>query len=98
MKTYQIDIDDKLLPQLKSVLNLLPPDGVRLYNKKGIEIQLNVDDMEFSDELKTAIEEGIEELNKGEGVAHDNVLNELQAKYPNLISVRASLRGMKQSL
>lgn len=84
MKTFQIDIDDKLLPQLKRVLNLLPPDGVKLYNKKGLEIQLNVDDMELSDELRMAIEDGIEELDKGEGVAHEDVLNELHAKYPNL--------------
>ena len=84
MKTFQIDIDDKLLPQLKRVLNLLPPDGVRLYNKKGLEIQLNVDNVELSDELRMAIEDGIEELDKGEGVAHENVLNELHAKYPNL--------------
>jgi hypothetical protein len=84
MKTYQIDIDDKLLPQLKRILNLLPPKGVRLYNQNGKEIQLNTDDTELSDELRMAIEEGTDELDKGEGIAHDNVINELQAKYPNL--------------
>jgi hypothetical protein len=84
MKTYQLDIDDKLLPQLKRVLNLLPPEGVRLYNKKGMKIQLDVDELELSDEFRAAIEEGIEELDRGEGVAHENVVNELQAKYPNL--------------
>jgi predicted transcriptional regulator len=29
-----------------------------------------------------AIDEGIAELDKGEGITHENVLHELQAKYP----------------
>lgn len=84
MKTYQIDIDDKLFPELKRILNLLPPDGVKLYNQNGYEIQLDTDDLELTNELRIAIDEGIAELDGGEGVTHENVLHELQAKYPNL--------------
>jgi hypothetical protein len=84
MKTYQIDIDDKLLPQFKRILNLLPSDGVRLYNKNGKEIQLHTDEIEISEELRKAIDEGIAELDNGEGIIHENVVNELQAKYPHL--------------
>jgi hypothetical protein len=84
MKTYQIDIDDKLFPELKRILNLLPSNGVKLYNQNGYEIQLDTNDLELTDELRMAIDEGIAELDRGEGITHENVLNELQAKYPNL--------------
>ena len=84
MKTYQIDIDDKLFPELKRILNLLPPNGVRLYNQKGKEIPLDTKDVELTEELIMAINEGISELDNGEGITHENVMDELQAKYPNL--------------
>jgi hypothetical protein len=84
MKTYQIDIDDKLFPELKRILNLLPSNGVKLYNQNGYEIQLDPSDLELTDELRMAIDEGIAELDRGEGIIHENVLHELQAKYPNL--------------
>jgi hypothetical protein len=84
MKTYQIDIDDKLFPELKRILNLLPPDGVKLYNQNGYEIQLDTGDLELTDELRMAIDEGIAELDRGEGITHENVLHELQARYTNI--------------
>lgn len=84
MKTYQIDIDDKLFPELKRMLNLLPPNGVRLYNQKGKEIPLDANDVVLTEELIKSINEGISELDKGEGIAREDVVNELQARYPNL--------------
>ena len=84
MKTYQLDIDDELFPEFKRILNLFPPNSVKLYTKNGYEIQLDTDDRELTDDLKKAIEEGIEELDRGEGIAHENVVRELQAKYPKL--------------
>jgi len=84
MKTYQIDIDEKLFPELKRILNLFPPNGVKLFNQNGLEIQLEADDLELTDEFRMAVEEGIEELDRGEGIPHEIMLNELKAKYPNL--------------
>ena len=84
MKTYQIDIDDKLFPELKRILSLLPLDGVKLYNQNGYEIRLDTGDLELTNELRMAIDEGIAELDRGEGITHENVLHELQAKYANL--------------
>jgi len=84
MKTYQIDIEDNLFPELKRVLNLLPKNGVKLYKHDGYEIQLDADDFELTDELKAALEEGIAELDRGEGIPHEQVVAEMQAKYPNL--------------
>jgi len=82
MKTYQIEIDDKLFPELKRILKLLPQEGVKLYNQNGYEIQLDTSDLELTDELRMAIDEGIAELDRGEGISNENVLNELHAKYP----------------
>lgn len=85
MKTYQLDIDDKFSPEFKRILNLFPPDSVKLYTKNGHEIQLDADDdLNLTDEFKKAIEEGIAELDRGEGIAHEHVVNELQARYPKL--------------
>lgn len=84
MKTYQIDIDDNLFPELKRVLNLLPKNGVKLYKHNGYEIQLDTDDFELTDELKAALDEGIAALDRGEGIPHEQVVAEMQAKYPNL--------------
>ncbi len=84
MKTYQLDIDDKFSPEFKRILSLFPPNSVKLYTKKGYEIHLDANDMELSDELKKTIEEGIAELDRGEGIIHENVVHELQAKYPKL--------------
>ncbi len=84
MKTYQIDIEDKLFPELKRILNFSPRNGVRLYNQDGYEIQLDSGDLEITDELKKAIDDGIAELDRGEGKTHENVLHELETKYPNL--------------
>ena len=84
MKTYQIDIEDNLFPELKKVLNLLPKNGVRLYKHDGYEIQLDSDEFELTDELKAALDEGIASLDRGEGIPHEQVIAEMQAKYPNL--------------
>ena len=84
MKTYQIDIDEKLFPELKRILNLFPPNGVKLFNQNGLEIQLEADDLELTDEFRMAIEEGIAELDRGEGIPHENILHEFKAKYPYL--------------
>jgi predicted transcriptional regulator len=35
----------------------------------------------FSDEQKTEIEESIAELNRGEGISHEQVMKEMKAKY-----------------
>lgn len=40
--------------------------------------------MEVTDELILAIEEGIAELDKGEGIPHEIVLDSLQANYPDM--------------
>ena len=84
MKTYQLDIDDELFPEFKRILNSFPSNSVKLYTKNGYEIQLDTDDLELTEEFKKAIEEGIVELDRGEGIAHENIVHELQAKYPKL--------------
>lgn len=84
MKTYQIDIEDNLFPELKKVLNLLPKNGVKLYMHNGYEIQLDADELELTNELKAALNEGIAELDRGEGIPHEQVVAEMQARYPNL--------------
>ena len=86
MKTYQIQIKDNLFPELKRVLAFLPKDGVRLQTQTGYEISLenNLSDFELSDEFEAFIDEGIAELDRGEGIPHEKVVAEMQAKYPNL--------------
>jgi len=84
MKTYQIDIEDNLFPELKRVLNLLPKNGVKLYKHIGYEIQLDSDDFELTDELKAALEEGIASLERGESYTTEQVFNEAKSKYPQL--------------
>lgn len=85
MKTYQIDIEESLFPELKRVLNLLPKNGVKLYKRNGYEIQLDSDEIELTDEIKAFLDEGIAELDSGKGIPHEQVVAEMQAKYPNLI-------------
>ncbi len=84
MKTYQLDIDDKIFPELKRILNSFPLNSIKLYTKNGYEIQLDSDDLELTDEFKKAIEDGIAELDRGEGITHENVVHELHTKYPKL--------------
>jgi hypothetical protein len=84
MKTYQLDIEDNYFPELKRILNMFPPNSVKLYSQNGYEIQLDTDDLELTDEFKKAIEEGITELERGEGITYENVVQELQTKYPKL--------------
>jgi hypothetical protein len=85
MKTFQIDIEESLFPELKRVLNLLPKNSVKLYKHNGYEIQLDSDEIELTDELKAFLDEGIAELDRGEGIPHEQVVAEMQVKYPNLI-------------
>ncbi|MDO8929566.1 MAG: hypothetical protein Q7W54_11335 [Bacteroidota bacterium] len=85
MKTYQIDIEESLFPELKRVLNLFPKNSVKLYKHNGYEIQLDSDEVELTDELKAFLDEGIAELDSGQGIPHEQVVAEMQAKYPNLI-------------
>jgi len=85
MKTYQIDIEESLFPELKRVLNLLPKNGVKLYKHNGYEIQLDSDEIEITNELKASLDKGISELDSGMGIPHDQIVAEMQAKYPNLL-------------
>jgi hypothetical protein len=85
MKTFQIDIEESLFPELKRVLNLLPKNSVKLYKHNGYEIQLDFDEIELTDELKAVLDEGIVELDSGKGISHVQLVAEMQAKYPNLI-------------
>jgi hypothetical protein len=87
MKTYQIDIEDNLFPELKRILGFLPKDGVKLRTQTGYEIAIDNEpsDFELTDEYKAFIDEGIAELDRGEGIPHEQVVAEMQAKYPNLI-------------
>jgi hypothetical protein len=85
MKTYQIDIEESLFPELKKVLSLLPKNGVKLYQNNRYEIQLDSDEIELTDELKAFLDEGIAELDSGKGIPNEQVVAEMQAKYPNLI-------------
>jgi hypothetical protein len=85
MKTFQIDIEESLFPELKRVLNLLPKNSVKLYKHNGYEIQLDSDEIELTDELKAFLDDGIAELDRGEGIPHEQVVAEMQVKYPNLI-------------
>ena len=86
MKTYQIQIEDEFFPELKKVLGLLPKNSVRLQTQAGYEIAIEdvPSDFELSDEFDAFIAEGIAELDKGEGIPHEQVVAEMQAKYPDL--------------
>jgi predicted transcriptional regulator len=86
MKTYQIQIEDEFFPELKKVLGLLPKNSVRLQTQAGYEIAIEdvTSDFELSDEFDAFIAEGIAELDKGEGIPHEQVVAEMQAKYPDL--------------
>lgn len=86
MKTYQIQIEDEFFTELKWVLAFLPKNSVKLQTQTGYEISLdsNPSDFELSDEFDAFIEEGIAELDRGEGIPHDQMVAEMQAKYPNL--------------
>jgi hypothetical protein len=86
MKTYQIQIEDNLFPELKRVLGFLPKDSVKLQTQAGYEIAIDneLSDFELSDEFETFIEEGIASLENGESFTTEQVLMEAKAKYPNL--------------
>jgi len=86
MKTYQIQIEDALFPELKRVLGFLPKDSVKLQTQAGYEIAIDNEssDFELSDEFEEFINEGIAQLDRGEGIPHEQVVAEMQAKYPNL--------------
>jgi hypothetical protein len=85
MITFQIDIEENFFPELKKVLNQLPKNSVKLYKHNGYEIKLDSDEIELSDELKAILDEGIAELDGGKGLTHDQVVAEMQIKYPNLV-------------
>jgi hypothetical protein len=86
MKTYQIQIEETMFPELKRVLGLLPKDCVKLQTQTGYEITLDNDlsDFEDSDEFKAFIDEGIASLERGESYTTEEVFMEAKAKYPNL--------------
>lgn len=86
MKTYLIQIEEALFPELKRVLGLLPKDSVKLQTQSGYEITLDTDlsDFEQSDEFKAFIDEGIASLERGESYTTEQVFMEAKAKYPNL--------------
>ncbi|HPR30612.1 MAG TPA: hypothetical protein PLK12_00895 [Prolixibacteraceae bacterium] len=84
MKTYQLKIEDNLFPELKKILGLLPKNSVKLYHQNGYEICIDDHDVELTDELKAALDEGVDSLDRGEGIPHEKVLHELRTKYPNL--------------
>ncbi len=86
MKSYQIQIEDEFFPELKRVLSFLPKDSVRLQTQSGREIAIDDSPSEFemSDEFEAFIAEGIAELDRGEGIPHEQVVAEMQAKYPDL--------------
>jgi hypothetical protein len=86
MKTYQIQIEDALFPELKRVLGFLPKDSVKLQTQAGYEIVIDnqLSDFELSDEFEEFIDEGIASLEKGESYTTEQVFREAQAKYLNL--------------
>jgi len=84
MKSYQIQIEENLFPELKRVLSFLPKDGVKLFNQNGYEIQVDSDDFELTDEFNAFIDEGIASLERGEIYTTEQVMMEAKAKYPNL--------------
>jgi hypothetical protein len=86
MKTYQIQIEDDLFPELKRVLGFLPKNGVKLRTQSGYEISIDnaPSDFELTNEFKAFIDEGIASLEKGESHTTEQVLMEAKAKYPNL--------------
>jgi predicted transcriptional regulator len=86
MKTYQIQIEDAFFPELKRVLGFLPKDSVKLQTQAGYEIAIDnqPSDFEMTDEFEEFINEGIAQLDRGEGIPHEQVVAEMQEKYPNL--------------
>lgn len=84
MKTFQLDIEEKYFQELKWLLSQLPENSVRLFTGNGYQITIDNEEFELTDEMESAINEGIAQLERGEGIPHEQVMEEMQSKYPNL--------------
>ena len=84
MKTFQLDINEKYFQELKWLLSQLPKDSVKLFAGNGYQITIDDDEFELTEDMEAAINEGIDQLERGEGIPHEQVMEEMQSKYPNL--------------
>jgi hypothetical protein len=84
MKTYQIEIEEQIFPYFKKLMMELPIESFKLYTKEGYELKIDEPELELSDEAKMAIDEGIASLDSGEIITTEMVVNEAQARYPQL--------------
>jgi hypothetical protein len=58
-----------------ALLNMLPPEKLRaVWNL--LNVMIDVDDEELTDETRAAIEAGIASLDRGEGIPHEEILRE----------------------
>jgi histidinol phosphatase-like PHP family hydrolase len=84
MKTYQIEIEEQIFPYFKKLMMELPLESFKLYTKEGCELKIDEPELELSDEAKRAIDEGIASLDSGKIITTEMVVNEAQARYPQL--------------
>jgi hypothetical protein len=84
MKTYQIDIEEIVFPYFKKLMSELPVESFKLYTIEGSELKIDDTEFELSDEAKRSIDEGIASLDSGRIITTEMVVNEAQARYPQL--------------
>ncbi len=84
MKTYRIEIEELIFPYFKKLMMELPIESFKLYTKEEYELKIDEPELELSDEAKRAIDEGIASIASGKIITTEMVVNEAQAKYPQL--------------
>jgi hypothetical protein len=84
MKTYQIAIEESMFPYFKKLMGELPVESFKLFTKEGYELKIEETEFELSDETKMAIDEGIASLDSDKIITTEMVVNEAQARYPQL--------------
>ncbi len=58
-----------------ALLDMLPPEKLGAV-RNLLEVMIDVDDEELTDEERTAIEASIASLDRGEGIPHEEILRE----------------------
>lgn len=84
MKTFQIDIEEVMFPYFKKLMSELPVESFKLYTKEGTQLKIDETERELSDEAKRSIDEGLASLDSGRIITTEMVVNEAQARYPQL--------------
>jgi hypothetical protein len=76
-----MNIQDKKLELIQRILNTNKPSLLEKI-AKIFELEGEADWWdELSDEERASIQEGLDQLNRGEGIPHEKVMKEMKAKY-----------------